>query len=77
MKTKVVDVVDAMIRGLVVNEVNPLDILIGIHNAFVHGEILKEAGLTLDEGDKNLGKLFHGFDISMEAMKQIMVDSGY
>lgn len=76
MKTlpEVHDVVEGMIQGIVMAGMSPREIMVGISNAFVHGECLEKIGLTVPE--ESLKKLFEGFELSIQAMKEIEQASG-
>ena len=63
------DTVESLVRTVIKTGTDPQQILIGIHNAFVHGEILEYTDYIVD--DLNLGRLFDGFEISISALKQM------
>ena len=66
------EVVEHFIRMLVVEaKADPRYIMTGIHNAFVHGEILHEADFNLGENDEHLQELFRGIDIASAALKKM------
>ncbi len=68
------DIVEGMVRGMIKAEVSPVGIMIGVHNAFSHGECLTDAGLDVPE--EALKKLFDGLDVAIQAMKEIEEASG-
>ena len=50
----------------------PKEFMIGIHNAFVHGDIIIEmSGNDFGEEDNHLEELFEGFDKSIKALEEI------
>jgi hypothetical protein len=51
------------------DESTPLSILIALHNICSHGELLEEIGLNVT--DESLGQLFDGFDLSINALKNM------
>lgn len=64
------EVVEHFIRMLVVEaQADPRYIMTGVHNAFVHGEILHEADFNLGENDEHLQEFFRGIEISQAALK--------
>jgi hypothetical protein len=65
MKTH--DFVESTIRGWIKGGITPSDILIGLNNACVHGEIMNEAGLDVTE--TNLAQFYAGLDVSLAASK--------
>lgn len=65
-----VDLCESMVRGIIKGGVSPNELLVGMHNAFVHGELFGEADLECSE--ESLGKLFNGLDIAIEAAKEII-----
>jgi len=68
-QVKTREVVEQFIRGLVVVGGDPVAIMAGIHNAFIHGEILEGRDDYQDTKKcKYLGKLFDGFDKSSDAL---------
>ena len=64
-----VDLVDAMVKTLIAQGIHPAKIMTGVHNAFVHGEVLHNAGYAITQ--ENLTKLFEGFDMSIEALRAV------
>lgn len=66
---KNVDLVEATIRMLVAQSVSPLEVMSGLHNAFVHGELFEEAGYNVN--DKDLGKFFDGIESAHKAVKRM------
>ena len=54
-----VDIADNVIRSLV-KSVGPRKFFTGLHNAFVHGQVFKDAGI--DVNDEQLGQLFEHFE---------------
>ena len=70
---KTIDLVEEMVKGLLRGGVYPDELLIGIHNAMVHGEILKEVGFTdFGKGDRQLSNMFNGFETSIKAARKIV-----
>ena len=67
------DIIEGMIRGMIHQGVSPCAILVGIHNAFVHGDCLISEGLYVS--DQSLQQLFDGFEMSMQAMKDIVEEN--
>lgn len=63
------DTTEQIIRQLVKLSESPLSVLVGVHNAFYHGEILREAGL--DSNDDDLGELFEGLDKAIAVCKRL------
>lgn len=63
-----VEVTDHVLRSLV-KAVGPKNFFIGLHNAFAHGEVLKDAGFPVT--DKELGKLFKNFEKLIKTAKKI------
>jgi hypothetical protein len=68
---KNVNVVEATIRMLIAQDVSPSEVMSGIHNAFVHGELFEEAGYNVN--DKDLGKFFDGIETAQKAVKRMGV----
>jgi len=69
-QVKTREVVEQFIRGLVVVGGDPVAIICGVHNAFIHGEILEDRDDYRDtEKCKYLGRLFDGFDKSLDALR--------
>lgn len=66
-----VDMVRDVVKVWINNGISPRIVMSGVHNAFVHGQILLDNGFDLDEDDKILGELFDGFDICQKAMKKL------
>ena len=64
-----IDMVTELIKALVRTSENPRGVMVGVHNAFVHGEILDEAGIDCSE--KDLEDLFEGFDKSIKALSHM------
>lgn len=64
-----VDLVDEVVKGLLRGGISPRTLFVGIHNAFVHGEILKEADVEFT--DKQLEKLFEHFDDLIAVAKKM------
>lgn len=50
--------VETIIRGLIDKGCDPRALFVGLHNAFVHGEILIQNGYEIT--DKQLGKFYKG-----------------
>ena len=63
------DLVEHFIKMLIQQEVQPSSIMSGIHNAFVHGDILTECHLDFTE--KQLEEMFQHFDGLIKIMKAI------
>jgi hypothetical protein len=68
-KQNLSDVVDKLVRGLVEQPEDLYDVLVGIHNAMCHGEILDHAGIMYS--DDHLELFFKGMDKALKAAKQI------
>lgn len=67
-------VVESFIRMMVRESLDPYQVLVGVHNAFAHGTVFVKSDLAWTDfgiNDKWLIKLFEGFEVSMEAMKEI------
>ena len=65
------EVVEHFIRMLVTEaDADPRTIMVGVHNAFVHGDILLERNdYSLGENDVHLKEFFRGIEISQAALK--------
>jgi len=69
---KTVNTMTHLVNGLLKAGHDPRDIMIGFHNAFVHGQNLSDhTDYELDDDDINLGKLFEGFDMCIKALKNM------
>lgn len=65
----VIDAVEGMVRGMIEKGVPPHELMIGIHNAFAHGECLKKAGLEFT--DQQLGAFYDGIGKAQGALREI------
>jgi len=66
------ELVTNMIEMLVEKlEISPLQILVGVHNAFVHGDIFANMA-TNAEIDEHLPDFFDGLDKAAKAVEKIM-----
>jgi hypothetical protein len=63
------DVVEKLVRGLVQEPEDLQDILVGVHNAMCHGEILEEKNIMFS--DDHLVLFFKGMDKCIKAAKKI------
>lgn len=70
MKTKNIELVETKVKALVLeNNVSPKDLLIGVHNACVHGALWPK--LNFGKDDRYLGQMFDGFELSIEGAKKV------
>ena len=65
----VVDVVESMVRGMVSKGVSPLQLLIGVKNAFSFGDVLKEGNFEFSED--SLHKIHNGLEVAIKAAREI------
>lgn len=66
------EITEQFILKLIKLSENPHQVFVGIHNAFVHGEILHEVGQTdLGENDCLLTEFFEGIDKASGALIKI------
>lgn len=66
---KHIDLMEATFKAWILAGVPTKDIVIALHNACVHGEVMAEAGETIT--DANLEQLFEGFDRAIAAAKSM------
>lgn len=66
------EVVEKFIREMIKLSENPRQVLTGIHNAFCHGDILEEIGLSFT--DQQLTDIFNDIDEIGEILGQIQDD---
>ncbi|MCI0562278.1 MAG: hypothetical protein MN733_27645 [Nitrososphaera sp.] len=66
---KNIDLLEATFRAWILAGVPTKDIVIALHNACVHGNVMTEAGENVT--DANLEQLFAGFDSCIEAAKSM------
>lgn len=62
-------IVEQTVRGFLKAGVRLEEILVGVHNACVHGTAIEEAGGEIT--DEQLSKLFDGFDTAIAASKGV------
>ncbi len=62
-----INFVEKTVRGWLKGGIQISHIVIGMHNACVHGDAIENGEIN----DNNLGKLFEGFDISIKAAREI------
>lgn len=66
MFVKINEVVTDFIKSAIRLSDDPQQVLTGIHNAFVHGEIFDQIGFNITE--ENLGKIFEGIEVIQKAL---------
>jgi len=67
---QVIDHVTELVKTAIVKEmISPQELMVAIHNAFVHGEILEKVGYSVD--DEQLGRLFDHFEALMQEAKEL------
>lgn len=67
MKKTRIEALEPMLYGLI-QGFGPKKVLIALHNACAHGEVFNE---DYDVPEDSLKKLFDGFDLCMDAAKEI------
>jgi hypothetical protein len=66
-----IKMVEGIVKGLVKEfELTPAEIMIGVHNASVHGEIY-EGGVDFGKEDELLAQFFEGMEKSIEAANKM------
>ncbi len=60
------EVVTDFIQSAIRLSEDPQQVLTGIHNAFVHGEIFDQIGFNITE--EKLGKVFEGIEVIQKAL---------
>ena len=63
------EVVERMVRGLVKEPDDLFEVVVGLHNAMAHGEILESADIMFS--DDHLVLFFKGMDKALKAAKKI------
>jgi hypothetical protein len=48
------DYAEGLAKGIISGGLHPKDFMIGIHNAFSHGEIFEQADLSCDFGENDI-----------------------
>ena len=60
------EIVTDFIKSAIRQSEDPQQVLVGIYNAFVHGEIFDQIGFNITE--ENLGKIFEGIEVIQKAL---------
>jgi hypothetical protein len=63
------EVVTEFIKTMIKISDDPRQVFVGIHNAFVFGEIFDEIGFDFSE--EQLGQLFNGIEMCQDALKKM------
>lgn len=63
------DITRDIVRALIRSSEDPDAVFVGVHNAFVHGSILEEIGLEVD--NEHLDAFYSGIDDAMQALNKI------
>jgi hypothetical protein len=63
------ELIEATFRTWIREGVTAETILVALHNACVHGELLDEVAYNVT--DKQLGRLFDGFEMSLKALRKM------
>lgn len=64
-----IELIEATFRAWICESVLASNILCALHNACAHGQVLTDNGANVT--DKQLGKLFNGFDKSLKALRKM------
>lgn len=63
------DVVGEFVKSMIKLSDEPIQVVVGLHNAFVHGQVFADLGLY--PTDKQLENLFDGLEKMIDAVKSI------
>ena len=70
------EVVEHFIRSMVKEAgADPRAIMVGVHNAFAHGDILVEANYDVGDNSVHLEEFYRGIDIAQVALNAMLPKS--